>query len=61
MISGSIKNINDFNISVHFLMDTMEKKLHYMTSMTFEMVNIGISSTVISVLISLAHMNIFNI
>lgn len=61
MISVSIKNINDFNISVHFLIDTVGKKLCYITGMTFEMVNAGVSSTVISVLIPLAHMNIFNV
>lgn len=61
MISGSIKNINDFKFSVHFLMDTMGKILHYITGMTFETVNTGISFTVISVLIPLPHMNIFDV
>lgn len=58
MILGAIKNINDFNISIHFLMDTMGKILHYIPGMTFEMVNTGISFTVISVLIPLAHIYI---
>lgn len=55
-----LRNINDFNVSVHFLIDAMGKHLHYITGTAFEMVSIGILPTPISVLILLGHMNVFN-